>query len=722
MFHSKWKYCVFSAGFGGITGQVILLRQVETIFGGNELSVGAFFAPWLIWSGIGAWLGRFVKKGKAFYTLLALQGAILIVSVWLCRLWLSLSGNEGGVIAGLTDMVIGGTALTALFALNTGMLFTLGIKASSAEPREVYLWEAVGAAAAGIFCAIMLGKIGHFQFAFLILGLNLTAALGRPHFQSLGALVGLLGFIWAGPIWEKVVLETSWLAQELIAHEQSVYADIAVFEQNGQYSVYRNGELSDSYPNPLAAEEAVHFALLTHPAPKKVFIIGGGFSGTVAEILKHPSVKEVDYAEIDSKLIEILGKTFPLAARNFLDDARVHIINADGRWRLKTASAEYDVIILALPDPTTALVNRYYTVEFFKEAKKALKPGGIFAFSMNSSEDYIDSSLAHILGGVKRSLEMSFRRTELLPGGKCYFIASDCEFETGLDCLLKRLDERNIENDFINRYFLPYRLSEERRDYLQNSLRMDQGTWLNRDFHPLGFIKTLDRWERQFHPSQGSIHWLLQNFKPGFALALAAGLALIIMIASKGPRFEKCVGSAVSLGGFSQMGMQIMLILGFQSIFGYMYYQQAVLIAGFMVGAGLGSFTAGRWENKEIGKKRTSFVFLQSWMFILPIIILAVLFIGKEFGGLSKHLLTLSALICGWTGGMHYSIGAMCLSGETSKRGGGLYALDLAGSALGAVLGGILMIPILGFVVTGLILCSANLIPLLGVAVYKSKS
>ena len=712
MFPQKWKYGLFAAGFGGITGQILLLRQLETLFGGNEISLGLFFTYWLVWSALGAWSAKFCRTPMIFYGILAGQGAVLLGSIWLFRCWPVIIGRQAGVIMGLADMAAGGAALIAPFALLTGALFTLGIKASGGEPRVVYLWEAVGAGVGGVFTALMVGKIGYFQFGFLILGVNLLIALKSPRLQSLGVLVSLIGFVWGATLLEKASLNEFWHGYTLVEHTESVYGDIAVTCEDEQYTVFQNGSLSGSYPDPLSAEEAVHFQLLAHPNPKKVLLIGGGITGAVGEILKHPSVSQVDYAEIDAKLIQTFREVFPPEAVGFLDDEKVRVVEVDGRAWIKKAVDDYDVVILAVPEPVTAMINRYFTSEFFREVECALKPGGVFGFNLSSSEDYIDSGLADFLRGIRRTLKEIFPNVIVLPGGRCQFIASLNDFRLESEELVKRLSERGVENMFVSPYFLPFRLSLEKRDYLKNSLAKNDSEWINRDFSPQGYVRALARWDRQFHPRRGKIYQQLWRFEWWMAAGTILIFALSISLVSRGNTFERGVRAGLGLGGLAQMGMQLSLILGFQSIFGYMYYQQAVLIAGFMAGAAGGSFSARRWEMKSSDSRRRGFIQVQMVMVLLPLVVLAALFTAKGMGGLSKHLLTGTAVLCGWVGGMHYGLGANCLRGEASRRGGGLYAIDLAGSALGALTVGTLMTPLLGMVQTVLVLAVAGVIPL----------
>jgi hypothetical protein len=61
-------------------------------------------------------------------------------------------------------------------------------------------------------------------------------------------------------------------------------------------------------PDVAAAEEAVHYALLEHPSPGSLLLIGGGINGSLAEALKHPSLNRVDYVELDPAILDLAAK------------------------------------------------------------------------------------------------------------------------------------------------------------------------------------------------------------------------------------------------------------------------------------------------------------------------------------------------------------------------------------------------------------------------------
>ena len=103
-----------------------------------------------------------------------------------------------------------------------------------------------------------------------------------------GFVAGILPF---GAAWmESVSLARLWRGFHLLTSRNSPYGNLAVVETENTRTLLENGLVLFTVPDPQAAEEAVHYALLEHSAPKTVLLIGGELNGSVAEVLKHPLV------------------------------------------------------------------------------------------------------------------------------------------------------------------------------------------------------------------------------------------------------------------------------------------------------------------------------------------------------------------------------------------------------------------------------------------------
>lgn len=75
-------------------------------------------------------------------------------------------------------------------------------------------------------------------------------------------------------------------------------------------------------------EMLVHPAMLLHPSPKRILVVGGGDGGTIREVVKYPSVGRALLVDIDREVIEASKEFFPELAVGF-SDPRVEIKVAD---------------------------------------------------------------------------------------------------------------------------------------------------------------------------------------------------------------------------------------------------------------------------------------------------------------------------------------------------------------------------------------------------------
>lgn len=124
-------------------------------------------------------------------------------------------------------------------------------------------------------------------------------------------------------------------------------------------------------------EMLVHVPLLTHPAPSRVLIIGGGDGGALREVLKHPTVQRVDLCEIDGQVVEAAQRFFPGLAVGFADP-RLKLTIGDGVVFLQETRERYDAILIDSSDPDGP-ARGLFGPDFYQSAKKALAPGGVAA-------------------------------------------------------------------------------------------------------------------------------------------------------------------------------------------------------------------------------------------------------------------------------------------------------------------------------------------------------
>ena len=152
--------------------------------------------------------------------------------------------------------------------------------------------------------------------------------------------------LWVAPSLDRAAQSRLWRGFSLLGSRDSIYGNLTVTVTGDIRSLYDNGAILANAPDPGAAEEAVHYALLEHAAPRRVLLIGGGVKGSIAEVLKHPTVERVDYVEMDPAIIAMARRFFPAQVAPIASDPRVRVHYADGRAYLMTARDSFDVIVL----------------------------------------------------------------------------------------------------------------------------------------------------------------------------------------------------------------------------------------------------------------------------------------------------------------------------------------------------------------------------------------
>src|ERR1017187_2305936 len=548
------KGAVALIGFNAVVGQIVLMRELIVVFSGNEISLGIMLASWLFWTAIGSSVSSRLKLGakharSVVAVIEGLLGLSLLPTIWLLRASRSLFQTVPGELVGPLPMIITSLVCLSIFCALSGSLFvaatrmyaqSCGVSARIAS-SSAYLLEAAGSGVGGILASVVLLRFCNaFQIAAMVLLLNLTMAailvLPMRRMQAVAAalaiafLAGLL-LLSVAPWLEESSQMRLWRGFRLLASRDSIYGNLAVTETGNLRSIYDNGVILASTPDENAAEEAVHYALLEHPAPRHVLLIGGGVNGSIAQALQHPTVERIDYVELDPALIGMARQFFP-AQSSALWDTRVHIHYADGRRYLKTTDNTFDVIVLNVPDPQTAQLNRFYTAEFFRSARDRLAPGGLLALELRSSEETISPDLAQFLRCIQRTLREVFPYVVAIPGETIHFFAA-AEPDLLTDnpqTLISRLRERKLKTQYVREYFIPYRMMPDRMEQVREQLRPLPSTPVNRDFAPIAYYFDIVLWSAQF--KSGYSNWFRAAARIRFASVIGATLIVLLLAAA----------------------------------------------------------------------------------------------------------------------------------------------------------------------------------------------
>jgi spermidine synthase len=134
-------------------------------------------------------------------------------------------------------------------------------------------------------------------------------------------------------------------------------------------------------------EALVQPALIAHPDPRRVLVLGGGEGATLREVLRHPGVGRAVMVDLDEELVDLCKTWLPTFHQGAFDDPRSELVFTDGRaWLAAQPDASFEVIILDLPEPLEegpALL--LFTREMYESVRRKLAPGGLMALQSGSA-------------------------------------------------------------------------------------------------------------------------------------------------------------------------------------------------------------------------------------------------------------------------------------------------------------------------------------------------
>jgi len=128
-------------------------------------------------------------------------------------------------------------------------------------------------------------------------------------------------------------------------------------------------------------EALVHPALLLHPDPKRVLIMGGGEGATSREVLRHSSVEQVVMVDIDREFVELCNRHIPEWSGGAYTDPRHETRYEDIHAFLAEDGPRFDVVIgdlVDFPDDDSPAAA-FYSPEFYAQLKSRLSADGLLA-------------------------------------------------------------------------------------------------------------------------------------------------------------------------------------------------------------------------------------------------------------------------------------------------------------------------------------------------------
>ncbi len=141
-----------------------------------------------------------------------------------------------------------------------------------------------------------------------------------------------------------------------------------------------DGEMQSALRDEFIYHEClVHPAMVMHPNPRNILVMGGGEGATLRELLKYPSVQKIVMVDIDGEVVKFCQTHLKPWHQGAFKNRKVELVVADAKTFVETTDKKFDLIISDLPSPMEGgPAHQLYTVEFYRTLVRRLEKNGLF--------------------------------------------------------------------------------------------------------------------------------------------------------------------------------------------------------------------------------------------------------------------------------------------------------------------------------------------------------
>lgn len=746
-------------GAQAIVIQSLLLREATVLMSGTELVWGIVLSAWLAGVAIGAWIGGRLSRrtGRAragLAIVLLLLSLLSCASFWGFREARSFCGVGPGEMLSFGKAAIVAAYLVIPCGVTVGMAFPLAgaIRQPGVAPahdvsiNRIYAIESAGSLIGGALLTFWaIDHLSSIQTLLLCAFLTLLAVavmmLTASAWKSgavillIAATAGLTAWF-AGPALNQVLVQRRWLGlapgYELVAETESRYQNLAVAKMAEQFTLYCDGQVAADFPDPITFVPLAHFWMCQHPDPRRVLVLGGAAEGILPEILRYP-VEHVDCVEPDPMRIGLIEPLLPETGRTALADPRVTVHHLDGRLFAKTREDCFDVVIARLPQPTSALQARFYTREFFVELRRAMTDRAVLCLTASASPTRLPPTSAAYLAGVRNTIAAVFPEVMVGWGDPAHILAAT---KSGLisgdpAILAERYRQQQIESrSFDSLWFGSTSdwFAAEKVGQRAAELDAAAGAAVSTDLHPIVYLHRLALWEKMTAAHSRRFIERLLGVRWWHAATLLAGAAVAALLLHKAlgrPIGEGVVVLSVGSSGFVTMSLSVVWLFAFQNLYGYVYQWIGWIIAVFMGGLVIGCAWAG-WRsgggqpNKAAAADRRQRLIAVDLLLaglagLAPLVLPLLATMQTSAGAFRLVQASVMVLVVatGVLGGAAFALASgfhRDVSGRPAATAGTIVGADHAGACIGALVTGLLLVPVFGITTAALLLTGVKLV------------
>ncbi|MEQ1857812.1 MAG: fused MFS/spermidine synthase, partial [Longimicrobiales bacterium] len=428
---------LFSIAISGATAlgaEVVWTRLMSLNFGGTTYTFSLILASFLFGIGVGSGVGSAMarhlndpRKALGWAQLLVVAGIAWAGYVLLRALpnwpvnpsiatpWFNMQFDfVRAVLTALPAAALWG----ASFPLALAAVATKGQDSGRLVGR-VYAANTVGAIFGALLSSVvMIAWVGtrttqRVMIVFAALSALLMLALatdenGKVRLAPRGAvrgavvLVATVVFAWTIPAVPALLVGYGRYAPTYLNSEylrfvyvgEGMNSSMAVSELDNGYRNYHNaGKVqASSEPQDMRLQRMLgHLTTLLPTNAASVMVIGCGAGVTAGAVSIDPAVTDLTIVEIEPLVPEVVSREFGAHNFNVVDNPKTTVVIDDARHFLLTTDRMFDAITSDPFDPWVKGAATLYTVEFWREARAHLNPGGVITVFVQLYESNLDA-------------------------------------------------------------------------------------------------------------------------------------------------------------------------------------------------------------------------------------------------------------------------------------------------------------------------------------------
>lgn len=693
----------FLLGLFSVAGQVLLLRELISAFGGNELVIGVGLFGWMLAVALGAWTGGRRERSESVIVLLVFASLLLLAEVALIRFlpgWLT--GSPGMTVA-VGWVLILSSVLSMPVAWFSGRLFSAISRHGWTAARGVsnaYLWEGLGSFAGGLAVTALVGTILSSLGAAIAVGSAVIGASTVIHLREnrvgrwMAVIMAILLATLSDPIADNVEREldrSRWAPFEVLSSFDTPYGHQAILEREGLQVLVSDNHIEGAIAISSTAEHLLLGGLLYVPGADNIVWLGRAETGLMqlAQQLGRTDIIAVDPR---ARLTHKLNNTITLQG------TAIRIDNDPLRFmKHSQLLGRADLIMIDLGRPSSYFQTRLATSGFVAPTYARLRDSGVAVMAVPYDTDrYVSPEAEQALQNIWGAWTSVFPHYWVWPGETTLLFGSSQPLDTLTGMTLgERLDSLPYQPQFLRPEVLLDRLGDLKVERL-HSVIADDGR-ANSLSHPRLLTSHLVYQSRT--TGGGSVlAWLLSHWW----WLLLPGVAMLVWMVLTGVRSDprSLTRLLLIVGGFASLSLELVSLYLYQSVAGSLYSEMGVLFGAFMLGLAAGAALGRRTDSGGIVVSSLTLGLLATLALWLSY--------GTVVGGLLIYHVLFLFTIAAAAGSLFVGATHLFYGDAFAANYGSSYAWEITGSAVAALLTMPILLPMIGL--DGLLAANALLL------------